>query len=161
MLEWEEFPEVIVVAAEGAKLAALNSEELKKSLQLASTELGSAMNFSYISSTSQSLAPKFPLTEGKPIGADRGSLLRSSPLPIRSAQLICPSAPLNSSAHPLCAFTRHHSPTGREVRTSAYLRLWPPSRHLRNRNPQQRARRDRGRSSPGDRVAWVTKPRGG
>jgi hypothetical protein len=27
------------------------------------------MYFSYISSTSQSLAPKFPLTEGKPIWA--------------------------------------------------------------------------------------------
>lgn len=61
--------DVIVVAAEGEKLAALNSEELKNSRQLASTEFGSAMNFSYISSTSQSLAPKFPLTESKPIGA--------------------------------------------------------------------------------------------
>ena len=60
---------VIDVAAEGEKLAALNSGELKNSRQVASTELGSAMYFSYISSTSQSLAPKFPLTEGKPIGA--------------------------------------------------------------------------------------------
>lgn len=60
--------EVIVVAADGEKLAALNSEELKKSRQVASTEFGSAMYFSYISSTSQSLAPKFPLTGGNPIG---------------------------------------------------------------------------------------------
>jgi hypothetical protein len=61
--------EVMVVAADGEKLAALNSEELKNSRQVASTEFGSAMYFSYISSTSQSLAPKFPLTEGNPIGA--------------------------------------------------------------------------------------------
>ncbi len=57
-------PGVIVVAADGEKFAALNSGELKKSRQFASTELGSATYFSYISSTSQSLAPKFPLTEG-------------------------------------------------------------------------------------------------
>lgn len=59
---------VMEVAAEGAKFDALNSGELKNSRQLASTESGSATYFSYISSTSQSLAPKFPLTEGKPIG---------------------------------------------------------------------------------------------
>ena len=64
--------EVIVVAADGEKLEALNSGELKNSRQVVSTEFGSAMYFSYISSTSQSLAPKFPLTEGKPIGAHQG-----------------------------------------------------------------------------------------
>ena len=64
--------EVMVVAAEGEKLAALNSEELKNSRQVASTEFGSAMYFSYISSTSQSLAPKFPLTDSHPIGARWG-----------------------------------------------------------------------------------------
>jgi hypothetical protein len=57
-------PGVMVVDAEGAKFAAVNSGELKNSRQLDSTEFGSATYFSYISSTSQSLAPKFPLTEG-------------------------------------------------------------------------------------------------
>jgi hypothetical protein len=65
---------VMEVEAEGEKFAALNSGELKNSRQLASTELGSATYFSYISSTSQSLAPKFPLTEGKPIRAPWGGM---------------------------------------------------------------------------------------
>ena len=67
---------VMEVAAEGAKFDALNSGELKNSRQFDSTELGSATYFSYISSTSQSLAPKFPLTEGKPIGGLACPLLR-------------------------------------------------------------------------------------
>jgi hypothetical protein len=56
------------VAAEGAKFEEVKAGDLKNSCHEASTELGSLMYFSYISSTSQSLVPKFPLTGDKPIG---------------------------------------------------------------------------------------------